>query len=203
MNNPVCQKCGMNCKEFCMAIKLLLKIYNEKRLEEKTELIRKLRPLLQILDYETADDLRELGEKIINRFPEFSFIKEFDIKIGYIRAYESKNSKGRPMFAECRKISGSYQAYLPFDFLIAFYDPNVIILTENQQKIVMYHELRHIEMTPQGFTIRPHDIEDFENILREHGLNWNQFGNEIPDILAGGDGGEKESNSKKKKRKKK
>jgi hypothetical protein len=85
--------------------------------------------------------------------------------------------------------------------LITFYDPNVSILTENQRKIVMYHELRHIEMTPKGLTVRPHDIEDFESILREHGLNWNQFGNEVLDILddirVGGEGG-KESGKKEK-----
>jgi predicted metallopeptidase len=186
MNNAVCKKCGKECELPCVALRLLLKIYAEQRNNEKTELIKKLRPLLEILDYETADDLRELGEKIINRFPELSFIKEFGIKIGYIRAYESKTSKGRATFADCRKVSGSYQAYLPFDFLITFYDPNVAILTENQRKIVMYHELRHIEMTPKGLTVRPHDIEDFESILKEHGLNWNQFGNEVPDILSGG-----------------
>jgi predicted metallopeptidase len=206
LDNAVCKKCGNGCEEPCVAIKLLLKIYKEKRTEEKTELIKQLRPLLRILDYETADDLRELGEKVINRFPELSFIKEFDIKIGYIRAYESKTSKGRVTFADCRKVNGPYQAYLPFDFIITFYDPNVAILTENQRKIVMYHELRHIEMTPKGLTVRPHDIEDFESILKEHGLNWNQFGNEVPDILddirAGGDDGKEDSQKEKRGRSK-
>jgi predicted metallopeptidase len=186
VNSAICQKCGRGCDDPCMALKFLFKLYKEKRTEEKREIIAKFRSALDIIDFEPAEDLQKLGEAIINRFVELSFIKNFDIKIGYIRAYESKTNKGRATFADCRKVTGSYQAYLPFDFLITFYDPNVIILTENQRKIVMYHELRHIEMTPKGLTVRPHDIEDFESILKEHGLNWNQFGNEVPDILSGG-----------------
>jgi predicted metallopeptidase len=189
MNNAVCQKCGIGCKEPCTAIKLLFKIYRELRAEEKTELIKKLRLLLQITDYELADDIRDLAGKIIHRFPELSFIKEFEIRIGYVRSFEAKTSKGREVFAECRKVSGTYQAYLPYDFLITVYEPNMAVLTENQRKIVVYHELKHIEITPKGFSIRPHDIEDFESVLREHGLSWSAFGHDVQDILTGyGDG---------------
>jgi predicted metallopeptidase len=177
-----------------MALKFIFKLYKEKRTEEKRAIIAKFRSSLDIIDFESAQDLQKLGETIIGRFVELSFIKSFDIKIGYVRSYEAKMGKGRAIFADCRKVNGPYQAYLPFDFIITFYEPNVMILSENQRKIVMYHELRHIEMTPKGLTVRPHDIEDFESILREHGLNWKQLGNEVPDILtenrAGGDDGE-------------
>jgi hypothetical protein len=37
----------------------------------------------------------------------------------------------------------------------------------------------------KGLTIRPHDVEDFRDILKGFGLNWSSFNNnEIPDILA-------------------
>jgi hypothetical protein len=92
---------------------------------------------------------------------------------------------------------------LPYDFLITFYDPCVAVLTTNQKKLVMYHELRHIEITQKGFGVRPHDIEDFEEILHSFGLKWNAFGNDVPDILAGGDVGEETSKQKAKENSKK
>ncbi len=192
----ICKECGRGCEEPCLAIEKLYEIYEERRARQKQYLIKMLRPQLNLMDWEVAPDLQELGETIINRFPQFIFIKEFNIKIGYVRAYENKSAKGRAVFADCRKITSSYQAYLPYDFLITFYDPCVAILTTNQKKLVMYHELRHIEMTQKGFGVRPHDIEDFEEILQSFGLKWNAFGNDVPDILGkidsvgGGDGKE-------------
>lgn len=192
----MCKECGRGCEELCLAIEKLYEIYQERRTKQKQYLIKMLRPQLNLMDWEVAPDLQELGELIINRFPQLIFIKEFNIKIGYVRAYENKSAKGRAVFADCRKITSSYRAYLPYDFLITFYDPCVATLTTNQKKLVMYHELRHIEMTPKGFGVRPHDIEDFEEILRSFGLQWNAFGNDVPDILAGGDVGTETSKQK-------
>ena len=185
----MCKECGRGCEEPCLALEKLYEIYEERRTKQKQYLIKMLRSQLNILDWEVAPDLQELGEAIINRFPRFSFIREFNIKIGYVRSYKNKVSEGKTTLADCQKVTSSYQAYLPYDVLITFYDPNVAILTVNQRKLVMYHELRHIEMTPKGVRIRPHDIEDFEEILRSFGLQWNAFGNDVPDILAGGDVG--------------
>lgn len=36
--------------------------------------------------------------------------------------------------------------------------------------------------------IVPHDIEDFSSILDKYGLDWNEPGKELPDILGGDDG---------------
>lgn len=187
MNNLVCQKCGKDCPDPCVALKLLLKIYSEKRVEEKTELIHKLRYLLQILDWEVSDKLQELGNKVIDKIAELAYIRDFDIKIGYVLSYERKVNKGKVVFADTRKVNGPYQAYLPFDILITFYEPNIGILSENQQKIVMWHELRHIDIGPKGVTIRPHEVDDWKSILREYGIDWNEYGHEVNDILTAGD----------------
>jgi len=68
-------------------------------------------------------------------------------------------------------------------------------MTENQKKILMLHELRHIGIGEKGFRIENHDVEDFRDILERFGIEWNGFDQEVPDILAevkaGGDGGKK------------
>lgn len=180
----ICQKCINECEELCSALRQLFALYKVKRIEEKRELLKTIRHELEIKDFETADDLRELAEKIIDKMPEVQHIKEFDIKVGYVRSYESKPGK-KVVFADCRKITGVYTAYLPYDFIITLY-PEADMLTENQKKIVMLHELKHIDIGEQGFTIRPHDIEDFKGILERFGISWSELNQDVPDILAGG-----------------
>jgi hypothetical protein len=36
---------------------------------------------------------------------------------------------------------------------------------------------------PRGLTNRPHDVEDFKFILNEFGIEWNEFDQEVVDIL--------------------
>jgi hypothetical protein len=43
---------------------------------------------LSLVDFEIADDLKVLGEKIIKAMPELSVIRDFDVRIGYVRSYE-------------------------------------------------------------------------------------------------------------------
>lgn len=199
----ICSKCAIGCGDSCAALKELLKLYRELKAEEKTEIIKDLRRELSLVDYEVADDLRELGEKIISAMPELSIIRDYDAKIGYVRSFEAKRDKGRSINADCRKINGTYTAYLPFDFVITFYEPNVYHMSENQKKILMLHELRHIGIGERGFRIENHDVEDFRDILDRFGIEWNGFDQEVPDILAevkaGGDGGKRTKREGKKK----
>lgn len=182
-----CEKVDLKCDLPCQAILQLDHIYQMLRTGERRDIIQKLRSMLDIQDYETADDLKEMADQIISRMPELQHILEFDIKIGYIRSYEAKYNKSKIVFGDCRKVSGLYQAYLPFDFLITFYEPNINHMSENQRKILMLHELKHVGIGERGLRIEPHDIEDFRSILSRYGMDWNGFSQEVPDILAGGD----------------
>lgn len=135
--------------------------------------------------------------------PELNVIRDYNAKIGYVRSFEVKRDKGNQINADCRKVNGTYTAYLPFDFVITFYEPNVYHMSENQKKILMLHELRHIGIGERGFRIENHDIEDFRDILDRFGIDWNVFDQEVTDILAaieaGGDGVKKTKRKRKKK----
>ncbi|MGE4272074.1 MAG: putative metallopeptidase [Desulfitobacterium sp.] len=187
--NLLCVKCDKPCdrEDPCEALRKLTDLYYHLRTEEKIQIIRDLRKELDIVDYEVDPDLAKLGEDVINKRPELNFIREFNIRIGYVRSYESKRDKGKTTFADCRKITGTYTAYLPFDFIITFYDPNISVFTDNQIKILMLHELNHIGIGQRGLKIENHDIEDFSTILQKYGLDWSQMNQDVPDILAGGD----------------
>ncbi len=202
--NELCKNCGLECgkDETCAAINKLCHIYQEERTKEKAALIKSLRSELNLFDCEPSEEMRTLAEKIIDKIDEVAYIREYDFKTGYVLSYERKKKDGGLVFGECRKVSGAYQAYLPYDFIITFYEPNIDILNDNQKKIVMLHELKHEWIGPRGLTIRPHDREDFLSILEKHGLYWGDFGNdEVPDILAG-DIDETESKGKSRSKKK-
>jgi len=188
----ICDRCVIGCGDSCAALEALTKLYRDLKVETKTEIMNSLRKELSLVDFEVADDLRVLAEKIISTMPELSIIRDYDAKIGYVRSYEAKRDKGKQINADCRKVNGTYTAYLPYDFIITFYDPNVYHMSENQKKILMLHELRHIGIGERGFRIENHDVEDFRDILDRFGIEWNGFDQEVPDILAaievGGDG---------------
>jgi predicted metallopeptidase len=195
--NELCKTCHAECQGSCPAYEKLIEIYNEQRTEEKRELIKELRKQLDIIDWEPSGELEELGNKVLDKIKELDYIRDYEIKIGYVLSYEAKTKDGKTVFADCRKVNSSYLAYLPYDFLITFYEPNISILSDNQKKIVMWHELRHVSIGPKGLKVAPHEVDDFKSILREFGIDWNEFDQEVPDILGGGES-EKESGKKEK-----
>lgn len=181
--SEVCQKCGRDCESPCQAIDEMRKIYDETRTRERRQLIGRLRSLLGIVDAEPDNDLKALGQALIKKLPELCHISDFSIKVGYVRSYERKTKDGKPVYADCRKVNVVYGAYLPFDFIITFYEPNIGHLTENQLKILMWHELKHIGIGDRGFIVEPHDIEDFFAITDAHSTRWDDYGQEVIDIL--------------------
>jgi hypothetical protein len=163
----------------------LINISEQQLTKDKTTLIRNFARQLNMIEAEPSKDLKKLGNKIIKKFPEFHFINEYGIKIGYVLSHERKNGE-KITYAECRKVNETYKAYLPFDFVITFYECNTGYMSENQKQVLMLHELKHIGVGPRGLKIIQHDVEDFKDILSKYGLNWDSFNNnEIPDILAG------------------
>jgi DNA-binding Lrp family transcriptional regulator len=189
VTSEICDDCinADGCDLPCAAYKELYSIWREQNNKDKTIRIRNLRKQLSIGEAEVSQELRRLGDKIIRRFSEFNFIKEYGIKIGYIISHEKKQGE-KITYAECRKVTNLYKAYLPYDFIITFFERNTGFLNENQLKVLMYHELRHIGIGEKGLKIVPHDIEDFKDILKKYGLDWGEPGQEVPDILDVGGG---------------
>lgn len=154
--------------------------------------------------FQESYELRELAEKIIVKRRELHWLVEADIVplIGYVKAAENKKpNKGRVPFADCRKVSGPVKAFCPYEMLITVYPKAYDILNDNQFKIMMFHELKHVGEGRDGLTVNPHNTEDFYSILAEFGIDWTHYNNEnLPDILA--EEGEKDDKEKPKQKKK-
>ncbi len=203
--NPVCEGCinHRTCKKQkvpCKALDALYKTGQEQDREAKAAMIRDYARLIGVFEYEVSPEIQQLGEQVIAGMPELSHIPAFDIRVGFVLSYKSKKQDGKITAADCRKVETVYQAYLPFDFIVTFYWPNMAYMTDNQKKVLMLHELKHIGIGPKGLRIEPHDIEEFESLITRYGLRWNAFGNDVVDILAGGDSAEEKAPKRQKKR---
>ena len=137
------------------------------------------------IDYEPAPDIMELAEKIIMRKSDIKWILDDDYfhLIGFVRSHISKtNSPDVP--ADCRKVPNPFRAFVPYDIIITVYEPCANLLSENQFKILLYHELKHIGTTQeQNLKVNDHDTKDFYVILKNYGIDWQRYDSQVPDIL--------------------
>jgi len=181
--NKLCEWCGEGCFSPCEPLQYILQAYDRQRTQDKIELLKILRNDIDVIDYEPSQELAELGNKVIDKIEELSYIRDYEIKIGYVLSYERKTKDGQIVFADCRKVNGPYRAYLPYDIVITFYEPNTSYLSDNQQKVLMWHELRHITIGPKGIKVKDHDVKDWRSVIDALGLDWSEPGQEIPDVL--------------------
>ena len=180
------------CKEartYCNAMNELFSVYDDSKKQEAKSFIEDHRELLSIVDAEQCEEYEKIASEVIDSIEELHFIKELEIKVGYVKSYEEKMNKGNAVMADCRKVKEIYQCFIPFDFIITVYEPNVSFLTDNQMKALLWHELKHIginEITLSlTYRVVPHDIEDFYSIIDRLGTRWDEPGKDIEDITEG------------------
>lgn len=128
--------------------------------------------------YKDNVELRKLAQKCINKYEKLEMVKfyEKDVKIGFQWSEEEKVKNGKVIFGDCEKVKNKLKEFTDYDFIITFY-ASAHNMSEKAQELLMYHELRHIgisvdECGDMKFSIIPHEIEDFLDIVEENGLNW-------------------------------
>jgi hypothetical protein len=183
--NDICKDCNnkLACGTSCEALERLLNLMRAIDQEAKFELVKAFKKDLQLVFAEADPEAEAIANKIIDKFPEFEFIKDMGIKIGFVVSFENKTKDGKATLGSCQKLNEVFKAYLPYDFIITIYKNNAYYLNSNQYKLLIYHELKHISIGMKGLTIRPHNVEDFKDILKAFGLDWSNINSEVPDIL--------------------
>ena len=139
--------------------------------------------------YEFSQDYEELARAVIDALPELWFIRDAEIRIGFLKSWKEKKTGRRLVYGECIRPTELYQDLLGYDFLIVIYEANAAALTLNQKKILMWHELLHVGIDDESgepkYVINPHDREEFDSIISRAGLKWDEPGADVPDILVG------------------
>lgn len=187
----LCKNCinEISCKEnrcYCHAMNELFSIYDDSKKQIAQNFIDKYRQWLNIIDAEQSKEYGDIAKNVIDSIEELRYISELDIKVGYVKSYEAKIKDGRVIYGDFRKVNEIFQCFIPFDFIITLYEPNIMLLSENQIKVLLWHELRHIGINERTlkteYKLIPHEVEDFHSILDRFETRWNMPDAQIEDI---------------------
>lgn len=120
----------------------------------------------------------EIAQELIDNEPELAYIKDSRVKIAFLESDQSKKAdKDKLVLGECEKVAAKNKWAINYDFTITLFRNNLIGLTLDQIRIVLFHELLHvgIETGADGdeiYSVVKHDLEDFKTIIDRFGTDW-------------------------------
>ena len=125
---------------------------------------------------EQSEYYAELAAKVIEEHKgELGWIPD-NVSVGFLESDREKKKDGKLVLGECIKVRDLFKCYIPHDFVIAVYAPNVAGMTEEQLGILLYHELLHVGIDDSGqhprYIVNPHDVEEFRAVIDKYGLDW-------------------------------
>ena len=126
-----------------------------------------------------SKDYADLAAEVIDEYGALEHLRHADITIIFLSSTHAKKQGDKLVLGQCEKVAEKYKWGIPCDFTITVFEPNVVGFTEEQLKILLFHELLHIGYDPENperLYIKPHDLEDFKLIINEFGTDWAQVG---------------------------
>ena len=120
----------------------------------------------------------KIAQELIENTSELEYIKKSNVRIIYLESDNTKkNGTERLVLGECEKVASKNQWAISADFTITVYKNNCIGLSEEQIKILLFHELLHVGIdygTDGGevYSVKKHDLEDFKVIIDKYGTDW-------------------------------
>lgn len=142
--------------------------------------------------YLINEHYRPIAEKLAEKFRELQYAPVNNIL--FIDNADDKRKVGHKLvFAQISKFPGRWQEIIhqmtgkQFAFMIEFFKENMHGMSREQVIAVIYHELRHIQLTTDGdvpkIDLVGHEIDDFVNMIEKLGANWATTRTRIPDLL--------------------
>lgn len=141
-----------------------------------------------------SEDLAQLAQDLIGRWPELSFLAGFEIRV--LWKAEGGASRGRLLYGKCAKPSGMTKYFALCDWVIWLAADNcrASLFDDRQIEALLYHELKHCAVV--GKDAKPgtvgHDFEVFADELRRYGF-WNDGRKALGRVVQGAlklDGGD-------------
>lgn len=132
---------------------------------------------------EINENYQRIAEQLIETEQDLAYIKDSRVKIAYLESDQcKKNGQDRLVLGECEKVQAKNKWAIRYDFTITVFKNNCIGMSEDQLRIVLFHELLHIgiDMGPDGdesYSVRKHDLEDFKLIIDRYGTDWDKAHN--------------------------
>ena len=124
------------------------------------------------------EDYAEIVKEIIAENNHFAALRNAECSIVCLSSNYAKKGAKTIVHAQCEKVADKYKWSIPADYTITVFEPNIVGFSGEQIKILLEHELMHIDIVPTDnglkFGIRPHDLEDFKYIIDKYGVDWNE-----------------------------
>ena len=124
------------------------------------------------------ENYQRIAESLIDTEADLQYIKDSRVRIAYLESDSTKKAdETHLVMGECEKVAAKNKWAINYDFTITLYKNNLVGLSADQIRIVMFHELLHvgIEPGPDGseiYSVRKHDLEDFKLIIDKYGTDW-------------------------------
>lgn len=110
----------------------------------------------------------DLARRVIARYhPRLA-----DARVLFIMRSEAPTSNGKITYGKAKKLSAELQVHINADFIIWFAKDEWLGLTAAQREALMDHELMHCYWDGLTASMRPHDVEEFTEIIVRHGFWW-------------------------------
>lgn len=123
-----------------------------------------------------SKNYRDIADQIVNKFTvAFSQINVDEI------LFLEEDEKAPSKYADIRIVKSPYTFITNYKFIITFYEPKIVGMTQAQINLLVMHELLHINDDFDG--LRKHDVQDFVAIVSKFGAAWDSDPS-TPDILA-------------------
>lgn len=122
---------------------------------------------------EASPSVIHIAESLIKKYHQF--LKE--ARIAFVFRSEAQMQGTRMILGQCSKVPAKMQPYLEYDFLIWLSESDYMAMDSLTREALIDHELCHCKWGANGWTIRPHDIQEFSAVIKRHGI-WS------PDIRA-------------------
>lgn len=121
----------------------------------------------------------EIGAELIDSEQSLSYISDSEVTICYLSSPAKKTSNSKVVYGQCERVADKNKWAIPCDFTITVFEPNVEGFSDEQLKVLIFHELKHIgiEKRDDGtekYSIVPHDLEDFREVIDRFGVDWDK-----------------------------
>lgn len=121
-------------------------------------------------------EYEDIAAELVRTEPSLAHIAESGARIAFLASDTEKRSRGRTVYGECEKVPDKWKWAVPYDFAVTVFQPNVERFTDAQLRILLLHELLHVGVEVDGneesYRVRPHDVEDFHEVLERFGTGW-------------------------------
>lgn len=128
------------------------------------------------MDYERNTETEQIVWQIVGEIEDFDDIRIAQPRICVLDCSKPKKSEGRLVFADIKPVPEQYKALCEFDYIITIYTHNTALLNDMQFRILLEHELRHVNIIngSKGIVYGTvgHDFEDFYAIIDKYGIEW-------------------------------